>query len=49
VLVASLEGLDLEVLSVVSDVGFQLGEILLDSVFLGDEDVVGQIASDEDV
>jgi len=49
VLVGSLEGLEIEVLAVIVDVGVELSEVVGDAVNLGDEDVVDHVASVEDV
>jgi hypothetical protein len=49
VLVVSLEGLEIEVLAVIGDVGLELSQVVLDSLDLRNQHVVDHVASVEDV
>lgn len=49
VLVSSLEGLEIEVLAVIVDVGVELSEVVGDAIDLRNEDVIDHVTSVEDV
>jgi len=48
-LVLSLLGFNFEVVSVLGDVVLELGNVVVDAVSLGDEDVVNQVVSVEEI